>query len=114
MSSIPARKGIAAHVSLPAVFWNRIVIRKGCNGKLCDEGTQLQYFRIFCVGNEDCRNLEDRSHATYFDNSSKNVLFTLFFVDDCLLYRMKSNKSVWGAGGIAYHNGIITGRELVV
>lgn len=24
------------------------------------------------------------------DNSSKNVLFTLFFVDDCLLYRMKS------------------------
>jgi len=27
---------------------------------------------------------------------------------------MKSKKSVWGAGGIAYHNGIITGRELVV
>ena len=49
-----------------------------------------------------------------FDNSSKNVLFTQFFVDDCLLYRMKSKKSVWGAGGIAYHNGIITGRELVV
>ena len=49
-----------------------------------------------------------------FDNSSKNVLFTQFFVDDCLLYWMKSKKSVWGAGGIAYHNGIVTGRELVV
>lgn len=26
----------------------------------------------------------------------------------------EKQKSVWGAGGIAYHNGIITGRELVV
>lgn len=65
MSSIPVRKGIAAHVSLLAVFWNRIVIRKGCNGKLCDEGTQLHYFLTFCVGIA-CRNLEDRSHATHF------------------------------------------------